>query len=174
MSNHLINSRDQSEAFFSRWLIVEFPNSRLKSGLPLDPNTAQRIIDSEMPGIAHWALVGARRLLRCNGFSSSSAHERLMSTWRRGNSSLDEFIHDCCDLAAEHSIWRSKFYAEYKAWCIDNGRKPFAKGRVKELLQHNVGHGISLGSEGGNEVFRGVRLKMQLELDFGADLSRAH
>ncbi|MEP6601889.1 MAG: phage/plasmid primase, P4 family [Nitrospirota bacterium] len=159
MSNHLINSRDQSEAFFSRWLIVEFPNSRLRTGLPLDPNTAQRIIDSEMPGIAHWALQGAKRLLRNNGFTTSSAHERLMQKWRRGNSSLEEFIHECGDLAVGHSVWRSKFYSVYKAWCGENGRRPFAKGRIKELLEHNVGLGISLGSERGNEVFRGVQLK---------------
>jgi putative DNA primase/helicase len=174
MSNHLINSRDQSEAFFVRWLIVEFPNSRLRSGLPLDPNTAQRIVDSEMPGVAHWALEGAKRLLRNNGFTISSAHERLMQKWRRGNSSLEEFIHDSCHLAAGESVWRSKFYLAYKGGCGDNGRKPFAKGRVKELLEHNVGLGISIGSDGGNEVFRGVQLKPQLGADFDGALNRVH
>jgi putative DNA primase/helicase len=67
MSNHLINSRDQSEAFFARWVIVEFPNSRLRSGLPIDPMIASRIIESETPGIAHWALQGAARMLVKNG-----------------------------------------------------------------------------------------------------------
>ena len=79
MSNHWINSRDQSEAFFTRWLIVEFPNSLLRSGLPIDPNLAARIIENEMPGIAHWALQGAARLLRNNAFSGSAAHDRLMA-----------------------------------------------------------------------------------------------
>lgn len=56
MSNHLITTKDQSEAFFARWKILEFPNSRLRSGLPLDENLAQRIIEKELPGIAFWAL----------------------------------------------------------------------------------------------------------------------
>lgn len=31
-TNHFVNTRDHSEAFFSRWLIVGFPNSRLSKG----------------------------------------------------------------------------------------------------------------------------------------------
>ena len=44
MSNHLINTVEHSEAFFARWLLVSFPNSRLKSGKPIDPDLADRII----------------------------------------------------------------------------------------------------------------------------------
>ena len=40
MSNHLINTRDHTEAFFARWILVEFPNSRLLSGETLDPMLA--------------------------------------------------------------------------------------------------------------------------------------
>jgi phage/plasmid-associated DNA primase len=76
MSNHLITTKDQSEAFYSRWLIVGFPNSRLRSGLPIDPGLAERIIANELPGIAYWALEGAKRLSRTGGFSKSAAHDR--------------------------------------------------------------------------------------------------
>lgn len=50
-SNHLLNTRDQSDAFFWRWLAVRFPNSCLRSGLPLDIGLAERILASELPGI---------------------------------------------------------------------------------------------------------------------------
>ncbi|TDP74074.1 DNA primase family protein [Roseateles toxinivorans] len=158
-SNHLINSRDQSEAFFARWLVVEFPNSRLRSGLPLDPNLANRIIENELPGIAQWALDGAARLLRNGAFSASAVHERLMLKWRRSNSSLEEFIVEGCELDPGFQMRRSELYAEYKNWCGEAGRKPFAKSRVKELLEHNVGLGITLASLDGYEIFRGLRLK---------------
>jgi len=98
MSNHMITTKDQSEAFFARWKIVEFPNSRLRSGLPLDANLAQRIIDNELSGIAYWALEGAVRLLQQGKFSASTAHDRLMAKWRRSTNSLEEFIHECCDI----------------------------------------------------------------------------
>lgn len=159
MSNHMISTRDQSEAFFARWLIVEFPNSRLRSGLPIDPHIAQRIIEQEMAGIAAWALEGAARLLRNGRFSPSVAHERLMQKWRRSSNSLEECIHEDFDLSDGYSIRRSHFYEHYKEWCEDNGRKPFAKARVKELLEFNMGLGVKLAKLDGYEIFRGLRLK---------------
>lgn len=159
MSNHLITTKDQSEAFFARWKIVEFPNSRLRSGLPLDENLAQHIIDNELPGIAYWALEGAMRLLQNGKLSASTAHNRLMAKWRRSTNTLEEFIHEACVVAPEHTYRRSNFYQDYTQWCSDNGRKPFSKGRVKELLEHNIGMGIRLVELDGYETFRGIQLK---------------
>lgn len=168
MSNHMITTKDQSEAFFARWIIVEFPNSRLRSGLPLDENLAQRIIDNELPGIAYWAMKGAARLLRNGKFSVSAAHDRLMAKWRRSTNSLEEFIHECCDILPGSTFKRSNLYTEYVDWCSDNGRKPFAKGRVKELLEHNVGMGIRLVERNGYETFCGIGPKPELSEKYTA------
>ena len=159
MSNHFINTRDHTEAFFARWLIVEFPNSRLRTGLPLDAGLAERIIESEMPGIAGWALEGAARLMRNGKFSQSAVHDRLMNQWRRTANSLEEFINEACTLSVEGKYRRSDFYQNYKAWCEENGRKAFAKGRVKELLEHNLGMGIRLVELDGYETFVGISIK---------------
>ncbi|MBX7123867.1 MAG: hypothetical protein K1X42_17210 [Opitutaceae bacterium] len=159
MSNHLITTKDHSEAFYSRWLIVGFPNSRLRSGQPIDPDLAERIASNELPGIAHWALEGARRLLANGGFSRSPVHERLMAKWRRSASSLDEFVYECCELSPDAQMRRSDFYVAYTNWCNESGRKPFSKARVKELLEHNAGMGVRLAEINGYEVFRGLQLK---------------
>ena len=157
MSNHLITTKDQSEAFFARWKIITFPNSRLRSGLPLDENLAQRIIANELPGIGLWALKGAARLLHNGKFSSSTAHDRLMAKWRCTANSLEEFISEACELQLDCQYRRSTFYVDYKEWCSENGRKPFAKGRVKELLEHNVGMGVRLVELNGYETFMGIK-----------------
>lgn len=159
MSNHLITTNDHSEAFFCRWLIIEFPNSRLRTGLPIDPGIADRIIQKELSGIAHWALEGAKRLLENGKFSNSKAHDRLMEKWRLTANSLLEFIHEECIRGDEHKVRRAEFYAAYKEWCKDNGRHPFSKGRVKELLSHNIGLGVTHTSLDGYEIFRGVAFK---------------
>lgn len=165
MSNHLINTTDHSEAFFARWIIVEFPNSRLVSGLPLDPDLAERIIGTELAGIAFWALQGAARLIANGAYSKSSAHDRLMTQWRRRTNSLDEFIFECCDLGDKLMANRAKLYQVYSAWCKDCGRKPFAKSKVKDLLAHNIVHGIKHTVLDGDEIFRGVRIKDGVSLD---------
>ena len=159
MSNHLINTRDHTEAFFARWLIVEFPNSRLRSGLPLDPMLAERIIENEMPGIAAWALEGAARLMQAGEFTKSAVHDRLMNQWRRSANSLEEFISEACVLSSDSPYRRAEFYQDYKEWCAENGRKPFSKGRVKELLEHNLGMGIRLVELDGYETFVGIKKK---------------
>lgn len=133
--------------------------------MPLDPGLAERIIANEMPGIAYWALEGARRLLANDRFSSSSAHERLMAQWRRSTSSLDEFIHERCVLDADHETRRSVLYATYTKWCSESGRKPFSKGRVKDLLEHNVGMGVRLVELNGYETFCGLSVKPEPKKD---------
>ena len=54
---------------------------------------------------------------------------------------------------------RSRFYEAYAAWCKEGGRRAFAKSTVKELLEHNIGLGITLKELNGHETFRGIRLK---------------
>lgn len=159
MSNHMIGTRDHSEAFYSRWLLLEFPNSLLKSGRPVDPGLADRIVASEMPGITAWALKGAARLLKQNKFSSSIVHDRMMEAWRRSSSSLEEFLHECCDFGADEKVSRADLYKDYADWCSSNGRKPYAKGKVKTMLEYNAKLGIRLASLEGHEIFRGVALK---------------
>jgi putative DNA primase/helicase len=178
MSNHLINTKDHSEAFFSRWLLVEFPNSRLLSGLPLDPGLADRIVHGELPGIAHWALEGAIRLMKNGRFSASKVHDRLMSQWRCTTNSLDEFIQDCCDLGEPHTCRRSLFYKLYINWCKDNGRRGFAKGNVKQLMLSNISMGIYLKEHDGYETFCGIQIKpkyiKELEAEAEAHESSLH
>lgn len=164
MSNHMINSRDHSEAFFARWKLVEFPNSRLRTGLPLDHTLPDRIIAQELPGIVQWALDGAVRLIGNGAFSPSVVHDRLMAQWRRSTNSLEEFVHEGCVTGnKDSSTLRSKFYQAYSQWCSDSGRKPFGKSRVKELLENNAGFGISLVRIDGYELFRGVVVKPEFE-----------
>jgi P4 family phage/plasmid primase-like protien len=169
MTNHMINTRDQGEAFFARWEIVEFPNSLLRTGLQVDPKLAERIVEHELPAIASWAMDGAARLLKQGRYSPSKAHDRLMAKWRRTNSSLEEFIDDNCSLDSHFYEKRVDFYREYKAWCADNGRQPYAKARVKELLTHNIGLGITHSERDGYEIFKGVQVKEICKSGKGTD-----
>ncbi len=158
MSNHFISTRDYSEAFFARWFLLEFPNSRLRSGKSIDPNLANRIVETEMPGIAFWALEGARRLLANGKFSPSIVHDRLMADWRRNRNSLEMFIHERCRLGGDLKIRRSTLYEAYKEWCGDSGRKPFGKSKVQDLLEHGISYGITHSRHNGIETFNGIDL----------------
>jgi putative DNA primase/helicase len=158
-SNHLPTTRDQSDALFARWEMLEFPNSRLRNGQDLDAGLAKRIIAAELPGIAHWAMQGALRLLANGKFSESKAADRLMAKWRQSTNSLEEFIGECCSVGEQHSIKRSTFYECYVSWCQVSGRKPYAKSHVRDLLEHNIKLGIAKGSKDGYDLYRGICVK---------------
>ena len=99
------------------------------------------------------------RLLTNGEFSESIVHDRLMKKWRYSTNSLEEFIHECCDLDRDEYIRRAELYAKYKEWCDENGRKPFSKRRVKQLLAANIRMGIRHAKPKGIEIFRGIRMK---------------
>lgn len=171
MTNHAIKANEHSEAFYARWKLMEFPNSRLKSGKPLDTSLAWRIADAELPGIAYKALKGAERLLSQGGFSESKVHDRLMAEWRVSANSLQEFIQEICELGGEKfAVRRSAFYRTYVQWCKDNGRSASANGRVKDMLTHNLKLGIRASVLDGHEVYRGVRFKPETVLEFDVNL----
>ena len=159
MSNHFITTKDQSEAFFARWEIIEFPNSLRRTQVMPDPNLAQRIIDAEMPGIAHWALRGAIRLLQQQGLSPSRVHDRLMEEWRQRTNSLLVFIYDECVLDPRASVRRAAFYATYLAWCKAMRRSPESKGQVLKMVKNNLTLGISHRETMGHETFYGIGLQ---------------
>jgi len=114
-----------------------------------------------MSGIAHWALLGATRLLEQGKFSESIVHDRLMAKWRISRNSLEMFIHECCTLSPEARVRRSTFYAAYREWCGDVGKKRFSKARVKDLIEHSIGLGLSLGNLNGNETIYGIEVKTE-------------
>jgi putative DNA primase/helicase len=166
MSNHLIATRDHSDAFYSRWLLVEFPNSLLRSGRPIDPSLPERIIAQELSGIAYWAMEGAARLLRQGRFSDSIVNDRLMAQWRSSSNSADEFVHEACEVAnRDFTARRSDLYKGYCSWCVESRRKPFSKARFKDLILYNSAYGITLAEVNGYETFRGIRIKEGDDID---------
>lgn len=141
-SNYLINTRDHSEAFFSRWVVVAFRNSRLAEGdAAIDGDLAKRIIGQELPGILWWALQGALRLLARGHFLMTRSHAETMTKWRLRTDSVLEFLHDTdvCALGPAREgaapTKRVAVYDSYVRWCMDAGRKPMAKRKVFDMLE---------------------------------------
>ncbi len=161
LSNNLLASSENGEAFYARWLIIEFPNSLIAKGLQhlIDPQLADRIIEQEMPGIAQWALEGAHRLLKQGYFSKSSVSDGLIEKSRRSNDTIEEFLEEKCDLGPTYKYRRSKVYECYRSSCEANGRKPLGKARFKEALEHKIGIGVRSSIYDGIEIFNGLRLK---------------
>lgn len=163
-SNTFPNTRDHSEAFFTRWLIVGFLNSRIDRGT-IETDLAERMVDLELPAILAWALQGARRLVQRGHFEPTSTHRRLLAQWRRRTDSVMEFLHDpdACSVSPlfDWACRRSDLYLRYRDWCRESGRKELGKQKFNEALDAPAiaALGISVKrSANMREVVFGVRI----------------
>lgn len=139
-SNHLINTIDHSEAFFSRWITLEFRNSRANADAgAIDVDLAAKIIKAELPGVLWWALQGARRLVARGHFAPGQTHTSLMARWRRRTDSVLEFLHDAewcvLEVLPGQGLKRGDLFITYCAWANGSGRKPVGKQKFYEMLE---------------------------------------
>jgi putative DNA primase/helicase len=147
-SNHFVNTRDHSTAFYARWLVIGFENSRLGMGEgAIDEGLAKRILAEELPGLMLWALRGAARLHKRGHFTTTATHERLMAQWKRKVDSVMEFLHDEDAVMLRQGIEvcdRGDLYKTYLGWAPGVGRKAIGKQKFFEALESPAVAGLGI------------------------------
>jgi putative DNA primase/helicase len=145
-TNILPKDVEQNEAFFRRFILIPFnvtiPEERR------DPQLAQKIIDTELPGVFNWVLDGLKRLLANQKFTASDVVDQTIDQYRKQSDSvflfLDEENYEP-DTEKEKSLADLfNLYAEYCKVCkyMACSRKTFAD-RLRNLGYTIVrrGHG---------------------------------
>lgn len=160
-SNYFIYTKDHSEAFYSRWILMEFRNSLIGHENKQIKTLADDIIEQELAQVLAWALQGAKRLHERGYFQTTQAHVRLMGQWRHRTSTLLEFLLDreVCHLDSTRGAFcrRAEFYAKYVTWCKESNRRPMGKMKLYDELD-NVGTSVNVktGIRQGADVVWGV------------------
>jgi P4 family phage/plasmid primase-like protien len=135
--NRLPGTSDHTNGFWKRFIIIEYTRS-FPAGHPLRDNLlADKIISSEMPGIAAWAVAGASRLLAQSAFTIPQSHERLMRTWKTDVDSVAAFLEECCDVSGDERTPIRELYPYFKYFCQLAGRKPIADSTFARRLREN-------------------------------------
>lgn len=167
-TNHFVYTKDHTEAFYSRWVMLEFKNSRVGRENEQIVDLAQRIIDTELPAIMAWALQGAKRLQDRGYFPTTKVQMKLMAAWRHRTNTLIEFLLDrevtVLGNTKQHMVRRSDFYRAYVEWCKASNRRPVGKMKLyDELATAGIGNlGVTLGVSNGADVLRGVALLSEI------------
>jgi putative DNA primase/helicase len=168
-ANNFIFTRDHTEAFYTRWLLMEFRNSLIGRDDDIDPDLAEKIIKDELPGVAAKFMGGAKRLLERGHFVLTGPHHKLMSQWRHRSSTLMEFLYDrdVCVLGEFRAVelHRSAFYTAYSTWCRESNRKPLGKQRLYDEMETDIVRSIGVRfaiKSGGLVLVRGVALRSML------------
>ena len=137
-SNHLINTRDRTAAFWRRWHIVWFDNV-----IPgqRDPNYGEQLTD-ELPQILGWVFEGAKRLVANKyQFTVTEPHQRKLAEWQVAQNSAAEFLDDDEVVTLGETLQESgyKAYLAYQDWCRAVGRQALGRSKFYEELNGDAG-----------------------------------
>jgi len=115
-ANKVPFSRDESDAFFRRWIIINFPNT-FPPG-KADPNILQKLTTpEELSGLLNLALKGLKRLLERGQFSYSKSTEETREQWIRMADPVRAFVMDRLEVAPEEWIGKKELYSAFCAYC---------------------------------------------------------
>lgn len=90
-SNHLPKSRDTSDGFTRRWLILTF-NHPITDSTKLVRDLGQTIVKNEQEAIMAWACEGLPRLIRNNNFTLPPSHEETLAEMSNAVNPLRFFL----------------------------------------------------------------------------------
>lgn len=134
-TNELPKDVEQNEAFFRRFLILHFgvtipDNER-------DPELANKIISTELPGVFNWALQGLKRILVNKKFTNSEIVDEMVKQYKIQSDSVQLFLQDeFYEKSNDHEIANSRLYDAYKDYCSDNNYKAVSKKNFNERLRN--------------------------------------
>jgi len=128
--------KDDSMAFFRRWLIINFPNTF--NGVSADKNLLDKLTTpEELSGLLNLAIRGLKRLMDNGGFSDDRSVAQIREQYIRMSDSVHAFVLDKIEVSTEDFVEKKKLYAAYCEYCR-NENLPVVSDQTffKRLCQH--------------------------------------
>ena len=153
-ANHLPLVREQTEAFWSRILMVPFtvviPAHKRKKNLG-------RQLVKELPGILNWALEGCAEW-RKNGLMAPDTVRKAIHDYKDEYDVLSEFFEERCKLDRHEWTTRAALYQAFVDWWNETrGRNPLSHTAFNRLLSERTD--IRPRKREGIRGWRGVGVK---------------
>jgi len=117
-TNKLPETTDDSNAFFRRWCIINFP--KVFEGKDKDPHILKKLTtEKELSGLFNWSIEGLKRLLEQGEFSGAVSTDELRDVYERLSSPLKAFVKISIAQDSQGFITKEEFYAHYVKYCRD-------------------------------------------------------
>jgi len=134
-ANELPRTEDRTDAFFRRWIVIDFPNQFEEGKEGTDSDLPYSIIDEdEMSGLFNWAVEGLKRILENNGFSHTKSRDDIKRKWIMKTDSLRAFLRIACKVEEGKYIGKEDFYEVYRRFCDENNIYCVSKTNVTKRL----------------------------------------
>ena len=176
--NDLPTTYDISDAFWARWIVLEFPykfvtqeeyneikdkEQKAKSKLQ-DPEIIDKLAtEIELSGLLNLALNGLARLLDNGEFSYSKNTEEVKTLWLRKSSSFQAFLLDKIEEDWENQMPKAELRKEYGAYCRQHKLSRVSDKAMKIILETSMGATEERRSISGDQmpVWVGIKLKKE-------------
>jgi putative DNA primase/helicase len=148
-ANQLPRTKDLSEGFFMRWVLLEFPYKFVKEAVYesvtdvlekqylkiRDPDIINKIAtEEELSGLLNWALVGLARLQKQKDFSYSKSTDDVKRMWLRKSDSFTAFCMDNLEEKYGNEIPKSEIRHCYNEYCKRHKLRPVSDLQIKRIL----------------------------------------
>lgn len=159
-ANRSFRVSDSSEGFFSRWVVIPFPNSFVgKEDRGLDARIGTR---DELEGVLRHAVGALPALMRRGRLPEPPSIVEAKRQFVLSGDQVRAWLDTYCELDPGAFSPRAALYSHYRAR-EDDGHKTLGKSEFYERLEQ-IG-GIAKAGLNGYDGFRGIRLKEIEELD---------
>lgn len=117
-ANELPKTSDRTEAFFRRWIVIDFPNQFTEDNEDTNTNLPECLINPEsMSGLLNWALDGLDRIKEQEGFSMTESRKEIQERWILKTDSLRAFVNRALTTKIDARTSRNDLYEIYKKFC---------------------------------------------------------
>lgn len=147
--HHIFSANDipdvankEEEAFFRRWIMVEFPNT-FEGNTDVKNIIASLSTAKEISGYFNMCMAGLRALIEHGEFCKIESAKEIKHRYLSQSNPVYAYM-DKCTRESKWDIVKSDLYEDYILWCGESNRK--------QLKQHVFGKELSnLGYESGRE-----------------------
>ena len=116
--NRLPDTKDDTDAFFRRFILMTFPNTFTKDkARKKDDLIKELTTKDEMSGLLNWALEGLKNLLKRGYFINSQSASEIREDYTRKASPVDAFKMDCLEASPEEYIPKKLLYNTFCEYC---------------------------------------------------------
>lgn len=157
-ANEAPYSRDQSDAWFERWIVIPMP--KVIAPEKRDPDLAAKLTSqAELEGLLVAAVEALRRLLERGRFQIPQAVRDAGRDYRQELDSVAGWLADRCDLRDPQAVTgRSVLFASYREWCQANGHRfPLRADAVYSRLRQHPD--LTETAHDGVREFKGVTIR---------------
>lgn len=133
-ANQAPPSRDTSEGYYARWLVVPFTANLTGKLRPQHELDAELHRQAELEGLFARSIVGLQRLMARGRFDPPESVLAANQEFRQTTDPVASFVADCCVLHPDLEMPRTDVFTRYRQWCEDNGHRPLATSRFYDRL----------------------------------------